>query len=1336
MRTGSQWLRLVLAFVLVALSWLGSPAAARAWAGPPPAGATPPQPSPSTSPLEEVRNPPPDDVTGEGPEGPSTEAPPEGDAAGPADAEAEAGAEDPSETPPPPPPAVRPLLPGVAGACGLDDMADPLVPVAQALESLKPAGYRVGDCRIEADALRGRALHVSLAGQAHDLMFYLLDQVAIDGFAIELAPSGTHRFELTARPSPQRRGLRFVRVREVRLRGEGLDKKTRQQVRRIAQLDTLNFVPLLVRSRLKEIGFRTEFVPAEPGVIELRLSAARSIRRVRIYGNRGLPEREILRSLSENARPGALSRGRCVSPKQLRRADGGQSLVGGEVNPKGRPPICDPGDFACRQWEDDEIARLERYLFSAGHLRGTANLSLACGSSPEEVDLHVYIDIGRPYRVDRKAVTIEGAPREEDEAWIRRRFIPRTFFFFRTPLTRAAMDRARDDVTRYYAQPGRAGARLWRGADIAYPEVEVSSTYDQLTRQTVPLERDLPLTVYIDTGLGIQARFVRVDRARLSERLDAQGGALSLSPARRRRPSFTNAQLTSQLQIFTRRDAPNRSTASREAANIRAFYQRKGYLFADVSGDLVTSEGSPHAELRFEIYEGPRVRIADLDVVRPQGPSDEEYDEIKRALRDEAKLRKRGAFSEREALEDVQTLLAAYNAAGYLCAAARVELAFWPDAFDRPGAHAVLGVRELVDARNRPSWTDQLNPAGLNALLSGDGAKLYVRIVVDPGPQVTTSRNETLRFLESRLPRNRRVEGAPTTATQNWGAVRILRDTPLRRDGSTSPGQIPLNLDLEEDTREAIVSRYRNDGFPLADAELSWVWTRADGTQVPVEDIRSLAEPGLGLCREATDARSVAVDAVVNVYEGKRGRHGDVLLRGNFRTQDRVLRQQIEIETGAPYSERDLKRSLDHIEAVGVARTVRLTPYPVGCDIEDERDCVVHQVLTMEEARDVAVDVPFGIGGATLNPVYVFAKPSFPNIGGSAWNFELDGRLGLFGFDALPNPSFCDGLDCYEHNLRGSLLRPRIGGSPIDFELTGRYQQRVTPARGRIESAYGALRFTWRVTEELSIYAGYLFQLANISDDLVKPLGGGLGRWVNRGAAIVADRAGLFESGIVMSRVDNPFNPGEGFIAAADLKLASPLLGGLDWFARVDLRFQQFIPIPRTQERLDFRYSLAYGHAIPFSGPFADTKTIPDIWRYYGGGTAALGLRGIAPETMLVDVEEIELPYGGTIFRPRAQGGQIRAIGTLAFQVVSAKNFLGGALAHSVFYDFGVLTQFWQQVQFPRDYRHSAGINALKWDIKLVTLALGYAWLLPTRGNIGPTDDPNGRIVFDVGITF
>ena len=57
----------------------------------------------------------------------------------------------------------------------------------------------------------------------------------------------------------------------------------------------------------------------------------------------------------------------------------------------------------------------------------------------------------------------------------------------------------------------------------------------------------------------------------------------------------------------------------------------------------------------------------------------------------------------------------------------------------------------------------------------------------------------------------------------------------------------------------------------------------------------------------------------------------------------------------------------------------------------------------------------------------------------------------------------------------------------------------------------------------------------------------------------------------------------------------------------------------------------------------------------------------------------------------------------------------------------------------PFDSRVWRWINFIKWDIRIVTLSLGYAVLIPNRiwpGNVRPTDDRNGRFVFDVGVTF
>ena len=111
----------------------------------------------------------------------------------------------------------------------------------------------------------------------------------------------------------------------------------------------------------------------------------------------------------------------------------------------------------------------------------------------------------------------------------------------------------------------------------------------------------------------------------------------------------------------------------------------------------------------------------------------------------------------------------------------------------------------------------------------------------------------------------------------------------------------------------------------------------------------------------------------------------------------------------------------------------------------------------MTESKDRLVDLSWGFGGATLDPLYGFIRPTFPNMWGTAWDLQLDGHLGA-NAPGLTD-AFCNGEDCFERRARLSLVRPRIFASPLTFDITSSVQRRVTRARGRIDSALARLRF-------------------------------------------------------------------------------------------------------------------------------------------------------------------------------------------------------------------------------------------------------------------------------------
>ncbi len=1247
----------------------------------------------------------------------------EGDAAPPEDP--------PPEDPPPedPPPISEPAPDSGSSACNIANRGDPLFPVVRTLESMKAGRLEVVACTQLYE--RGfRAVQATIRGQGQDLMLYLLERLAADGFEIMLVPTGTHEVELLATAAAGSGWVYYTGVERLSLHGSFVAGDDRQRVATIIGLREGNFFPFEFRDRLREIGYASEFFPVASGEVVIEVRPGRSIRRVRVRGNIPLAKRDIFRQLSLEAQPGALARGECIEPKKLRGGD--------------PPPICASRDVACLEWERDETERINQFLFDSGYFAGSARLALVCGRDDDEADLYVMLDKGKPFKIDRRVevvdvdavnAAVEATERQQlpdrDQRWIRRQFIPKALGVFRTRVTREFMDKAVQKVEAAYAEPNTSLGRFWRASDrMPYPEVEVGTSYEELTPQSdLPRNRNLQLEVRISRGAGVLTEFRPLSG--VSRRTRRASGL-----------SFSDSQLRTHVQLFNRREPASPAGAQRESANIRAYYQSKGYLFARVRGEHLDFKSLD--KLRFEIQEGPKVEIAAIELRHSPVVVESVSKRINQLWTDDRKLHRRGAFSESDALADIQTVLAAYNAEGYLCANVIIDIAFWRSGLDQQGTHAELDVQTLLDSGGDPKWVQQFDAKGLAGVLDSDHADVYVRIWVDPGPRVLTGPREEVHYLEEPIPFSRKVEGLIERSPDqevHWGAPRMLRDGPLRRRGQDTPGGVPVTPSLDREARRSIVGLYHENEHPVADAELTWGYVSPGGDRVIVDDARNLAEPRYGMCMGRRDEPAIIVDPIINVYEGRRGTFGDILYRGNFKTRTWVLAHELEFDSGDPYSERLVDRSAGAIEATGVAKNVTITPYPTGCHWAEEGPCRVHQVVAIEEAKDVAMTIDYGIGIATLNPFYIFANPVFPNLFGTGWDLSIETRWGFDLSPLLQKSDLCAGQECYERLVAANLSRRQIFATPFDLDIGGRLQRRATPARGRIDTAVGSLRISRRF-QDWTFYAGYLFQLANISKDVVKPLAGSEIGWINRGGGVVSDRTGLIDTGVVLTRVDNAFNPYDGFLATMDIKLASPWLGGNDWWARLDLSWQHFIPIPNTNDRLNFRYALRYGHLVPFHGPgvskgsWISTDTVPDVWRYYGGGTTDLGLRGVLPETMLVDIESIALPYGGTLLRPRAQGGHVRALGTLALQVTSVKNILGGALAHSIFYDFGVLTQFWQDVRFPRDFRHSIGVNFLKLDIRIVTMSLGYAILIPGKYNVGPTDDRNGRVVFDVGVTF
>ena len=1223
-------------------------------------------------------------------------------------------------------------LPGDGSAPGAIELADPMAPVEAALEGLREHGISVSPPTRTSNRLQGDVLKTTLRGSEHAYVLFVLENVAADGYLVLLRPLDRDVYELVvlrARPG-QERGLALIGVDDVDIEGQFRGGEGPDTIGKLIDVQAGLLLPIEVTDTLRQTGYRAALVPIGPGHVRLAVRPGRAIRRVRVHGHTPLFERELRRVLSLDARPGSLAPTQCIDKTLLRTREQRRKL----------PPLCRAGDLVCEAWEQIERTRIERYLFDEGYLKGEVRFAFACGKHPGEADLHVVLDKHHAFRTKNPVVTGNlGTP---EQRWVRRVFKPTFGPVLPIPkrITRKHVEDARAKVEHEYAVP-RAGpsGRARRALALPYPGVRVETNFDRLRRSDVTTSRTIELKVDVQLGKGVATDFL--GESRLSEN-----------------------RLRRQLQLFDRREAANAGTASREAANLRSYYQDRGFMLAEVDGAF-QDFGGLH-KLTFSIQEGPRVRVRAVDQTTRGRLLPQVQADIDREIGRSRELRSGAAFSDVAARKHLATVLTAYAKRGYLCARAQVRVGFWKGALDEDGQSAVLDLGQVGEDSGAAAWLKAagsgLSAQGLDALMKQRRAGLWVRVEVDAGPRVITSGRELVRHLEVQIPGSREVDALPET-TGAWGPPRLFRDGPLRRRNDESAGRIPVRLTLDREVERDIVRRYQASGYPLGDAELRWLYTDRAGVVHRLASADRLTEPEVGLCEDHAADEAVTVDTELSVYEGRRARFGTTLVRGNFKTRYRrrngkpaALAREIEWHEGDAYSRTLVDRTRAGIDGMGVTENVAIRQQEQNCTLDSDpsRPCVVHQLISVTESKDRGMDLEWGFGGATLDPLYAFVRPTFPNMWGTAWDLAFDAHVGA----NLPSlrKAFCAGEDCYERSARTSLTRRRIGGSPLTFDITGQVQRRVTPARGQIDSALGHVRLTWPVNRNWQVYIGYLFQAANISKDLIKPtLGADSGcgttgtsscRPPNRGESIVPDRTGALQTGARWEKVDNAFNPDDGIIATADAMFASPCLGGQDWWMRFDFGWEHFIPLPGAGRRFNFRYALTYGHEVPI--PLtrtcgrqggARTTSVPEVWRYFGGGTRDLGLRGILPQTMLLDVEQIRGPFGTHTLRPTAEGGHIRALGTVALQFVSVRNFLGGRLAHSVFLDFGVLTPHWRQVVFNRDFRRSVGVNFIKWDIRIVTVSLGYAVLVPNwiwKGNVRAVDDHNGRFVFDVGATF
>lgn len=389
-------------------------------------------------------------------------------------------------------------------------------------------------------------------------------------------------------------------------------------------------------------------------------------------------------------------------------------------------------------------------------------------------------------------------------------------------------------------------------------------------------------------------------------------------------------------------------------------------------------------------------------------------------------------------------------------------------------------------------------------------------------------------------------------------------------------------------------------------------------------DLRNLTERyqeighinALASDKSTIDLDSDQVDVLIAIAEGELVHVGEIEIRGNVETQDRIIRREIELFTGDPLNLQKLRRSEQKIRSLrywspqaGVTFETPEIPFE---DFQIYRDAYVQLRDTKREnVQDIVVDVQETDTGALRFAIGVSTNAGF--IGDVTWTKT--------NFDPLDTPESV-----------GETLESFTGGGQI-FILS--FQPGTVVTRGRV--LWGdqrAFDSQWSLTGELYLtewlredwqegHEGLAFTVGReFGDDFrvdltlrdevadVSEIGVGAPQ-------LAFDFEGRNEVASVqlasrLRRVDNLLDPTTGYELSATAKYAG-LWGALS-YATTTLRADRYF---RLGENVDERahvlqLSGTIGHALELG----DTRDVPIFDRLFAGGSGTIRgfrFRGAGP---------------------------------------------------------------------------------------------------------------------------
>lgn len=342
------------------------------------------------------------------------------------------------------------------------------------------------------------------------------------------------------------------------------------------------------------------------------------------------------------------------------------------------------------------------------------------------------------------------------------------------------------------------------------------------------------------------------------------------------------------------------------------------------------------------------------------------------------------------------------------------------------------------------------------------------------------------------------------------------------------------------------------------------------------------------------------IDITYEIVEGYVAYVGDIQIKGNVKTRDRVIRRELQVYPAERFDGKKLRQSRKNLENLGFFEDIRINTEPGS-----QRD-EVNLVVDVQEAKTGYFS--FGGGYSSIDEFIGFIEIRQRNFDYQNWKTFTGGGQDL---------SLKASMGSITSHYQLSFTNPWIFDRPVSFGFDAyqkghdrddgsgyAYSERVTG---------GALRLGKRFSDKIGGRVAYRFDNVKIS------------RVIEEASADLKDEEGSnnlssIELGITYDSRDKIFAPSSGIYFSNTFQLTGSFLGGDKDFNKFFSRLSLYFPL-FNQSVLETRFRA--GLADPFSG----TKKVPIYERFFAGGAATI--RGYRERKVGPIDSESNDPIGG-----------------------------------------------------------------------------------------------------------